>query len=94
MASQMATSRLCQAAGVRHVPCHATTHKTSCFSGSVTSRISRSIYISDVAYLRAPRATTSYVRCRSSSGVAVRSEISYVMIKPDGGFVRFQNETE
>lgn len=63
---------------------------TAPFRLALSSAVIRSTsYVSDASMLKSSKRSMTSVRCRSSTSLAVRSEISYVMVKPDGTCFHF-----
>lgn len=59
-------------------------HKSAARPAMAASKISGVTRIADVSAFRASKAAKASMRCRAAATLSVRSEISYVMIKPDG----------
>ena len=58
---------------------------------TVASNLKSTAFVSSTAGFRAAQPAKLAVSCRAAGAVAVRAEISYVMIKPDGKYYYFCN---
>ena len=83
LATQVSTSQLSAVSSGRIAP-RAAAQPVCPRAIGAAAQMKSTAFVSSTAALRAAQPAKLAVRCHSGAPIAVRSEISYIMIKPDG----------